>query len=47
MKTHMDRKEPRREYEVPKILHTETLEGRAVVCNKADERTCDPGPVNS
>ena len=38
----------KRDYEKPKIIHTEKLEGRASVCTgKADEATCPGGPVQS
>ena len=35
-------------YEKPNVVHTEKIEGRAVVCAKADEASCgNPGPVAS
>lgn len=33
----------RKAYEPPVICWTEKLEGRAVVCSKADDQTCGPG----
>ena len=34
-------------YESPRILHTEKLEARAVVCSKADDLACASGPIQS
>lgn len=34
-------------YERPRIVHTETLEARAVVCSKADGTNCPGGPISS
>ena len=34
-------------YQRPAITHTEKLEGRAVVCGKADSATCGAGSVQS
>ena len=34
-------------YERPAIVHTEKLEARAVVCNKADDTACSAGPIQS
>jgi hypothetical protein len=33
-------------YERPAVIHTEKLEGRAVVCTQSDE-TCNSGVVQS
>ena len=33
-------------YETPKVLHTEKLEARAVVCTKADQ-SCEGGTIQS
>jgi hypothetical protein len=37
----------KRTYERPAITHTEKLEGRAVVCGKADSGSCGAGSVQS
>ncbi len=37
----------RKPYDVPRILHTEKLESRAVSCSKADDTTCAGGPIQS
>ena len=34
-------------YERPAIIHTEKLEARAVVCNKADDNCAAGGPIQS
>jgi hypothetical protein len=34
-------------YEKPAVTHTEKLEGRAAVCDKADESVCATGPLAS
>jgi hypothetical protein len=34
-------------YEQPAIIHTEKIETRAAVCNKADEANCSIGPIQS
>ncbi len=38
---------PRKEYSAPKVLHTEKIETRAVVCAKADVVSCADGPLQS
>ena len=50
--THTDTEDPqengsRSGYAAPKILHTEKLTSRAVVCAKADDGTCGSGPIQS
>jgi hypothetical protein len=34
-------------YEQPAIVHTEKIETRAAVCNKATESACSIGPIQS
>lgn len=34
-------------YEKPTIVHTEKLEARAVICSKADDASCQAGPIQS
>ncbi len=34
-------------YEKPAVVHTETLEARAVVCAKADDASCGQGAIQS
>jgi hypothetical protein len=34
-------------YERPAVTHTEKLEGRAAVCDKADDAVCTTGPLSS
>ena len=36
----------KKDYESPTIVHTEKLEGRAVLCNKADD-ACAGGTISS
>ena len=33
----------KKQYEAPKIIHTEKLEGRAITCGKSDDATCAYG----
>jgi hypothetical protein len=37
----------RKEYSPPRILHTEKIETRAVVCARADGDICSAGPLES
>ena len=37
----------RKEYSPPKIVHTEKIEGRAVVCAMANDAQCGAGPILS
>jgi hypothetical protein len=37
----------KKSYERPAIIHTETLEARAVTCAKADSTNCAAGPIQS
>lgn len=37
----------RKDYTAPKVVHTEKIEARAVVCGKVDETTCAGGPLQS
>ena len=37
----------KKEYFPPKIIHTEKIEVRAVVCARSDEATCGAGPLLS
>ena len=46
-KTKGERQEEKQEYFRPKVIHTEKLEGRAVVCAMADDATCGEGPIHS
>ena len=39
--------EARKEYFPPKIVHTEKIETRAVVCTMGDEATCGGGIIQS
>ena len=34
-------------YEKPAIIHTETIEARAIRCAKVDDSSCPGGPVTS
>jgi hypothetical protein len=34
-------------YEKPAVTHTEKLEGRAAVCDKAEQSVCTTGPLAS
>jgi hypothetical protein len=34
-------------YEKPAIIHTETIEARAIRCSKVDDSACPGGPVTS
>jgi hypothetical protein len=34
-------------YEKPAIIHSEKIEGRATVCNKADDSCVGSGPITS
>jgi hypothetical protein len=34
-------------YETPRVVHTEKLEARAVVCSKSDDAQCAQGPIQS
>lgn len=38
---------PRKEYFAPRIVHTEKIEARAVVCSMADDLQCGAGPIQS
>jgi len=40
-------KEEKQEYFRPKVIHTEKIEGRAVVCALGDDITCGAGPFQS
>jgi hypothetical protein len=42
-----DTRSERKEYFPPKIIHTEKIETRAVVCAMADDATCSSGPIQS
>ena len=42
-----ERQEEKQEYFRPKVIHTERVEGRAVVCAMGDESTCGAGPIQS
>ena len=37
----------KKSYERPAIIHTEKLEARAVMCQKADDSCNSPGPIQS
>jgi hypothetical protein len=37
----------KKSYERPAIVHTEKLEARAVMCQKADDSCGSPGPIQS
>lgn len=37
----------KREYFPPKIVHSETLTGRATSCAQADSAVCGAGPIQS
>lgn len=37
----------RKEYFPPRIVHTETIETRAVGCLMADDANCGAGPIQS
>jgi hypothetical protein len=37
----------RKEYYPPRIVHTEKIETRAVVCSKSDDLSCSSGPIQS
>ena len=37
----------KKSYERPAIIHTEKLEARAVMCQKADDSCGSPGPIQS
>ncbi len=37
----------RKEYNPPKIVHTEKIETRGVVCSMGDDATCSAGPIQS
>jgi hypothetical protein len=34
-------------YEKPEIIHTETIEARAILCAKLNDTSCPGGPVTS
>ncbi len=34
-------------YEAPAVIHTEKMEGRAIVCARVDTDTCGSGPILS
>jgi len=34
-------------YSKPAIIHTETIEARAIACQKLDDANCPGGPVTS
>ena len=42
-----DRDNEKKEYFPPKIVHSETMTGRAVACAKSDDSTCGAGPIQS
>ena len=42
-----DDKKAKQEYFRPKVIHTEKIEGRAVVCAMGDDSTCGAGPIQS
>jgi hypothetical protein len=42
-----EKKEEKREYFPPKIVHTEPLQARAATCAMADDATCFYGPIQS
>ena len=42
-----DSQSDRKGYAAPRIVHTEKLEARAVVCSKETEGTCGGGPIQS
>jgi hypothetical protein len=37
----------RKEYFPPRIVHTEKIEARAVVCSMANDFQCGSGPIQS
>jgi hypothetical protein len=37
----------RKEYFPPRIVHTEKIEARAVVCSMSNDATCGAGPIQS
>lgn len=37
----------KKNYEKPAIIHTETIEARAIRCAKLDDSACPGGPVTS
>ena len=37
----------RKDYQAPRILQTEKIEARAVVCSKADSGACGSGSIQS
>lgn len=37
----------KKSYEKPAIIHTETIEARAIKCTKADDASCPGGPLTS
>jgi len=37
----------RKEYASPRVVHTETLEARAVSCTKSNDSACGSGPIQS
>ncbi len=43
----MESTKMKKEYEPPKIIHTERLEGRAAVCGKANDATCAGTAIQS
>lgn len=40
-------KREKKQYEPPRIVMTETLQGRTVACACGDETTCPGGPIAS
>jgi hypothetical protein len=37
----------KRAYEPPRIVFTEKIEARAMICIRADDTTCGEGPIQS
>ncbi len=42
-----DKQDEKKEYYRPKVIQTEKIEGRAVVCALGDDTTCGAGPIQS
>jgi len=38
---------PKKDYDAPKIVYTEAIEGRASNCTRMDDATCGGGVLNS
>lgn len=42
-----DKANEKKEYFPPKVVHTEPMTARAVVCSKSDDTNCAAGPIQS